>query len=267
MTPYEQKALKQIRAWQAAPPGWGARLLAKPGGKLAQMVQDLVPVGALRAALTGADRLGRKLSDERSILKQGGVATLAELRDQPLQACDRLARSVGRRASMLGGATGAVFGVAGAAGLILDVPTLLTLALRTVHRIGCCYGEQPAADEERLLGLAVFALVSANSAEEKLLALKALNSQGAEFELAWRDGVEQITERELAKEATVYSLQSLARNIGLNLGKRKAAETIPVIGALVGGVVNASYLSDVARTAGYVHQERWLEARYPGALP
>src|SRR5258706_3444949 len=73
MTPYEQKALKQIRAWQAAPPGWGARLLAKPGSKLAQVVQELVPTGVLRAALTGADRLGRKWSDERSILQRAGV--------------------------------------------------------------------------------------------------------------------------------------------------------------------------------------------------
>src|SRR5258706_3547246 len=126
---------------------------------------------------------------------------------------------------MLGGAAGAVFGVAGAAGLILDMPTLLTLALRTVHRIGCCYGETPAADEERLLGLAVFALVCANSAEEKRLALNALRAEAEVLETAWRDGVEQITERELAKEATVFSLQSLARSIGLNLGKRSAAET------------------------------------------
>ena len=320
MTPYETRMLKRIRAWQAAPPGWGARLLAKPRGKLAELVQDIVPVGALRAALTGADRLGRKLSDERSILRQAGVvslaelrkqplqvcdrlalsvgrrasalggatgadrlgrklsdersilrqagvASLAEMREQPLQACDRLALSVGRRAAALGGAAGAVFGVTGAAGLVIDVPALLTLALSTVHRTGYCYGERPAADEERRLGIAVFAVVSANSADEKLAALNALKAESELFDAAWRDGVEQITERELAKEAAVYSVQNLARSIGVNLGKRKAAEAIPVIGAVVGGLVNASYLADVAQTARYVFAERWLEAHYPGQLP
>ena len=267
MTPYEQRALKRIRAWQAKPPGWGARLLAGPGGKLAQVVQDLVPESALRAALEGADKLGRRLSDERSILKEAGAASIAELRHRPLKACDQLARGVGRRASLLGGATGAAFGIAGAAGLVLDVPTLLTLALRTVHRVGICYGEQPRGGEERRLGLGVFALVSASSADEKLLALKALQADAESIDVAWREGAAQITPREMAKEAAAYSLQNLARSIGLNLGKRKAAETIPVIGALVGGVVNASYLSDIAETSRYVFQERWLEAHYPGQLP
>jgi len=263
MTPYEQKVLKQLRAWQAEAPGWGSRLLARPGSKVAEIVQVLVPTNALRAALDGADRLGRKLSDERSILKRAGVARLSELREQPLEASDRLSRTVMRRAQILGGATGAVFGVAGAAGLVADVPTLLTLAMRTIHRIGLCYGEKPAADDERRLGLGIFALVSANSAEEKTLAVQALRAGSTLLDAAWRDGVERVTERELAKEATVYSLQNLARAIGLNLGKRKVAGSVPVLGAAVGAAVNAWYLSDVAQAARYTFQERWLTERYP----
>ena len=264
MTPYEQKVLKQLRAWQAEPPGWGSRLLAKPGAKVAQAVQVLVPTAALRAALEGADRLGRKLSDERSILQRAGVAQLSELRQGSLETNDRLARTVARRAQLLGGATGALFGVAGAAGLVADVPTLLTLAMRTIHRIGLCYGERPAAGDERRLALGVFALVSANSMQEKTLALEALHSDSPQVDAAWRDGIERATERELAKDAAVYSLQNLARAIGLNLGKRKIAGSIPVVGAAVGAAVNAWYLSDVAQVSRYTFQERWLGERYEG---
>lgn len=267
MTPYEQQVLRRLRAWQAQPPSWGTRLLAKPGGKIAQAVQVVVPTEALRAALGTVDRLGRKLSDERSILARAGVASIPELRQEPLELCDRLSRSVGRRAQALGGAAGAVFGIAGAAGLVADVPALLTLALRTIHRVGLCYGEQPAADEARRLGLAVFALVSANSADEKLAALAALQSEGDLTDAAWRDGVERVAEREIAKEATVYGLHNLARNIGLNLGTRKAAGSVPVLGAAVGGAVNAWYLADVGQTARYVFQERWLRARHGARLP
>lgn len=268
MTPYEQKALKRLRAWQAEPPGWGTRLMAKPGGKIAQAVQVVVPTAALRRALAAVDRLGRKLSDERSILKRAGVAKITDLRDEPLELCDRLSVSVGRRAQTLGGAAGAVFGIAGAAGLVADVPTLLTLAMRTIHRIGLCYGEHPGVDEERRLGLAIFALVSANSADEKHAALTALQRHAhADLEdAAWRDGVERVAERELAKEATVYSLQNLARSIGVNLGTRKVAGSVPVLGAAVGGAVNAWYIADVAQTARYVFQERWLHARHPGRV-
>lgn len=266
MTPYEHKVLKEIHAWQAQPPGWGTRLLAKPGRKVGEVVQVLVPTAALRAALSGADRLGRKLSDERSLLQRAGVATLAELREGPLEACDQLARTVSRRALALGGATGALFGIAGAAGLVADVPTLLTLAMRTIHRLGFCYGERPAPAHERALAIGIFALVSANSADEKLAALDALHGGGALLDAAWRDGVERVAERELAKDATAYSLQNLARAIGLNLGKRKVAGTIPVVGAAVGAAVNAWYLSDVAKAARYVFQERWLRERYPAAV-
>jgi hypothetical protein len=264
MTPYEQRALRELRAWQAEPPSWGTRLLAKPGSKVAGIVQVVVPVSALRAALEGADRLGRKLADERSILARAGAPSLEALRRGPLEQCDRVARTVSRRAMALGGGTGAVFGVAGGFGLVADIPALLTLALRTVHRLGLCYGEAPAEGAARRLGIGVFALVSANSAEEKALALRALRHDTALLDAAWRDGVERVTERELAKEATIYSVQNLARTIGLNLGKRKAAGTIPIVGAAVGAAVNAWYLADVARTARYVFQERWLLERHPG---
>jgi hypothetical protein len=266
MTPYEQKALKKLRAWQAEEPGWGTRLLAKPGSKVAEIVQVLVPTEALRAALQGADRLGRKLSDERSILQQAGVPDLDALRELPLEQLDKLSRSVTRRALALGGATGALFGVAGAAGLVADVPTLLTLAMRTIHRVGLCYGEKPADDDERRLALGIFALVSANSLAEKQLAAAALRAGAPMLEAAWRDGVERVTEREIAKEATVYSLQNLARAIGVNLGKRKAAGSVPVLGIAVGAAVNAWYLSDVASAARYTFQERWLAGKYRAAI-
>jgi hypothetical protein len=138
--------------------------------------------------------------------------------------------------------------------------------MRTIHRTGLCYGEQPPAGAGRRLALGIFALVSANSAEEKALAVRALHAGAALQDAATRDGIERIAERELAKDATVYSLQNLARAIGLNLGKRKIAGSVPVVGAAVGAAVNAWYLSDVARAARYTFQERWLVERYPNAV-
>ena len=47
---------------------------------------------------------------------------------------------------------------------------------------------------------------------------------------------------------------------------RKAASVVPVMGAVVGGSVNAWYIYDVARVARYCFQERWLAAREPDSL-
>lgn len=265
MNAYERRVLKELRAWQRRTPGWGTRLLAVPGRRLAGALESLVPASALRAALEAADRAGQRVADRRSILRLAGVATLDDLRELPLERCDRLATGVSRRAMLMAGGSGALFGAAGAFGLVADVPTLLTLALRTVHRIGACYGEDPGLTAR--LGLIVFALASANSAAEKALALEAVRALDAgTLESAWRDGVERIAEREMAKEATVYSLQNLARTIGINLGQRKAAGSVPVIGMAIGAAVNANYVSDIAEAARMVFRERWLRARHPGLV-
>ena len=266
LTPYEQEALSELRAWQEEGPGWGARLLAKPAGKAAEIVQTLIPASALRAALEGAHRVAHKLSDSRSILKRAGVTELKDLRAQPLELCDRLAHSVKRRSMVMAGAGGAAFGVAGAAGLVADVPALITLALRAIVRTGLCYGEDALADRKSRLPIGVFALASANSMEEKRAAVTALRAYAANdglLDVAWREGVERIAEREGSKELLVFSAQRVAKSLGVNLGKRKAAEALPVFGALVGGSVNAWYLRDVTRCARYVFQERFLIARHP----
>src|SRR2546430_1115641 len=96
------------RPWRESasqlPPWEGSRLMAKPAGKAAEVVQALIPASALRAALEGAHRVAQKLSAQRSILKRAGVVELKDLRAQPLDLCDRLAKTVGRRAMALAGA-------------------------------------------------------------------------------------------------------------------------------------------------------------------
>ncbi|HUS24184.1 MAG TPA: EcsC family protein [Candidatus Binatia bacterium] len=255
---YEQKALRDTRRWLARDPGWGARLLAAPGTRLARLMEALLPTSALRRVLEGADRLGRNLADRRSILKAARAESLEALRDRSLAEQDALALRMARRASLLAGAGGALFGIAGAAGLAADVPTLLTLALRTIHRTGLCYGDAPAADEERSLALGIFALASANTVAERQAAWAALLGDDDPVAAAWREGVERVAERALAKEAATLSLQVLAQRIGVNLGKRKAAGSLPVLGAAVGAAVNASYLADVAEAARHVFRMRRL---------
>jgi hypothetical protein len=266
MSPYEQEVLQKLRDWQAQPPTWGTRLLAKPSTRVSQAVQALVPPSVLQAALEGVNRLAHKLSDERAILKRANADVLEDLHLADLEDCDRLAGSERKRAMAAAGIGGTAFGAAGAMGLVADIPVLLTLALRAIHRTGLCYGERVAGAPEQRLPIGVFALASANSMEEKQTALTALRDEVALDTAAWRDGLERVAEREIAKNAAVFSLQNLARNIGVNLGQRKAAGTIPVVGAVIGASVNAWYLYDVSCVAQYVFQERWLRRRHAAAF-
>lgn len=260
MNAYEQKQWRKLHRWKSQKPDWGTRMLATPTGMAGAAVQKLVPASAIRAALNGLNNVAFKLSSESSLIKAAAVSSISELQQQPLEVCDRLAQIERRRAMAMAGAGGAAFGVFGAAGLAADVPTLLVLAMRTIHRAGLCYGEQ--ADRKLIIG--IFSLASANTAEEKQSALSALESELEDMDhAAARDGLERAAERELAKEAAVFSLQTLARRVGVNLGKRKLAGGLPVLGAVVGSAVNLWYMRDVAQIAQRVFQERWLRKRYP----
>lgn len=260
MNDYEALQLKRLRKWQQQGPDWGTRLLAKPTGAAGKVVQKVVPLSALKAALNAFNGVAERLSGEGSILRRAGTENLAAVRALSMEQCDRLASGELRRAMGIGGAGGAAFGVFGAAGLVADVPTLLTLTMRTIHRIGLCYGE----DIDRDFAIGIFALVSANTREEKMEAIAALRRDvGGLQQAAARDGLERAAERQLAKDAAVFSLNTVAQRIGVQMGKRKAVAVVPVLGAVVGGVVNAWYLRDVAQVAQYIFQERWLLEKYP----
>ena len=263
---YEHQQLALIRTWRSQQPGLATRTIGQATGPLTNAAEKMVPTLALRLALDAVHATAVRLTDRRSILKRGGVADIDDLRRVELQACDRLAQQVGRRAALLAGSSGAVFGLAGGFGLVADLPTLLTLTFRTIHRVGLCYGEDLAAPERRRLPVAVFALASANSMEEKEEALEAIDSVGGVDDTldaaAGIDGISRAAQRELAKDSVAFSLNNLGKSLARNLGWRKAGESLPVVGALVGGSVNAWYLRDLARSAQYTFQLRWLRHKY-----
>ena len=54
------------------------------------------------------------------------------------------------------------------------------------------------------------------------------------------------------------ALRALAKQVGVNLTKRKALEAIPVIGLAVGAASNGWFLREVGTAAQMSYQERWL---------
>lgn len=266
LNPYERQRREEIARWLDAPPDWGTRLMSKPGQMAAAAAQQLVPVAVLRSSLRALDRAAGRLSGPRDVLRWAGATALDEVAALPLREADLLARRVEKRSMLLAGSSGAALGIGGAIGMVADIPALLTLALRTIHRSAYCYGEDWQAEHGGGLAIGVFALASANSLDEKQAAWAALRGGQELLDSAWRDGVERVAERELAKDAAQFSLQTLARRIGAHIGTRKALGIAPVIGAVVGGAVNAGYIHDVASVARYVLQDRWLLRQHPESL-
>lgn len=265
-TPYEREQLARIVAWRAESPDFFSQAFGRAMSPAANAVQRAIPVDWLRSALTGVQRTSARIADRRSILRAAQVDDLAALRAGRLEDCDRVAASVGRRGAALAGGSGALFGVIGAAGLVADVPGLLVQAFRVIHRTGLCYGEDCAEEELKRLPVAIFALASANTLDEKQAALAAIEQDAIASNAAIRDGLERAAERELAKEATVFSISNLSSAIARRLGLAKAGGALPLMGAFVGAAVNAWYLNEVAQAARVAFQLRWLRRRHSPAL-
>jgi hypothetical protein len=265
---YELAQWQAIERWRVAPPDWGTRAMRTPSRIASFAAEKIVPAGVLRAVLRGVDHAAGWSAVRRDVLKAAGVDGLDALHRAPLEQCDRLAQSVETRAMVLGASGGALFGLAGAPGIAADIPTLLALALRTIHRTAYCYGEDWRTPERRGLAIGVFALASANTLDEKQTAWSAWCESGDLFAEAWRDGVERVAERHLAKGAAQFSIKSMADRIGFNIARRSVfgLGLVPVIGAVVGGAVNAGYLQDIAAVAQRALQYRWIVANRPALL-
>jgi len=141
----------------------------------------------------------------------------------------------------------------------MDIPAIITLALRTIQKIALCYGFEITTKQEKEFVLAVLAASGANGMQEKLAALGTLKM--IEVQIAkqtWKKMTGIAAENQLSKEVGIIGIRNLAKQLGINLTKRKALQAIPVIGAVVGASVNGWYIKEVGWAARHSFQERWL---------
>lgn len=256
---YEQQQIAAIAAWKADEPGVASQALGIALEPVAWLVQKLVPENAVRAALDAASTLGRSLADTADILRDGGVADVAQLRSIELQLCDRLANGVHDWAIGIASTEGAATGTFGIFGAPVDVPAIITIAMRTIHKIGACYGYECSTPEDQSFIQGILAASGANSVEEKLAALAVLTSLRTVLaRQTWKAIAEKAAQNQIGKEAVLSMVRNLGRQIGVNVTKRRALAAIPAIGAMVGGSVNGWYIKEVGWAARRAFQERWL---------
>lgn len=259
LTSYEEEQTTQIRKWKAEEPGVVSKALNVVLTPVNWLFQKIIPPKAIQGAIDGANQLGGLLADSKDILRDGRVITISELRYKDLQLSDKLADDVHNWAIGIAAAEGAGTGALGVLGIAVDIPAVITLALRTIHKIGLCYGYECSSQDDKDFILAVLAASGANSMEEKITALTTLRA--IEVTIAkqtWKSIAEKAAKERLSKEAAINGLRNLAKQLGINLTKRKALVAIPVIGAAVGGTVNGWYLKEVGWAARRAFQERWL---------
>lgn len=224
--------------------GRGAERLTAPAGAA---LRRLVPPAVLRRALRGADAAA-------GLGMPGGPAA-HDLDD--IDACDAAAIAAQKWAVGSNAATGGVAGWFGGLGLTLDIPATLSLAARNVRDTGAAYGFRGDDEAERAFRLMILELAATRGLEARADALGRVNALSRRLS-------DPVT-RAAAAQATDWLLDKMvervARQLGLNLLQRKAAQIVPIAGGVIAAGVNASFQTDVSRAARYAYRQRWLMAR------
>lgn len=255
---YEQQQINAIRVWQGQSPKLSSMLLGMAFAPATKLVDKVIPQSALHAALEAACSVGEKLANPQAVIKQANVSHIGALFYADLALCDQLANTTHDRAIAMAAAEGGVTGATGLVGVAVDIPTLMTLALRTIYQTALCYGFELKGEEGRQVVLRIFGVASANSLKEKEAALVSLVAIKQMLQQQTWAQIQQVAFSTMGKEALVFALKDLAAQLGINLTKRKALTIVPVIGAAVGAAVNASFIKDVGWAARRTFQEMWL---------
>jgi hypothetical protein len=262
LSEYEAAQVTAIAAWRAEEPSLSGKALVRMLSPAVFLLDKMIPPEAFERAIESSRWAAQRLTDQRDILASAGVASLDELRESAsLETCDTLSQSVERWALGLAAGEGALTGAVGAWGLVVDIPAAVTLAYRTIYKTGLCYGYHPEQVDQRIAH-GILAASGANTMQEKVAALAWLSAiRSALHQQSWTMLANKATQHAFSKEGAIIAVRSLARQLGINLTKRKALQAIPVIGAAVGASVNAWYMRDVTIAARRSFQARWLADR------
>ena len=253
----EDAYLSQILAeqddYRAAPPSAFPRLVRSVAKPVSILTNRLIPAEAIEVALKAADWAA-----------SASIRTAAISHDfSDLRACEEAAADIRRWALGYAATGGGAAGVFGAAGLALDVPATIALALRTARLTGLCYGFGGDATSERVFILDTLQLAGANSREEKAQALARLSADRTDLPAESWGRIVKLTGQTAGAQAAA---RRVAQVLGVNLSARKVGQLAPLVGAAIGASVNASFQNDVARAAQYGYRERWLAVQV-GIVP
>jgi len=262
---YEHSQLHAIRHWLTH------NAVGMPSIAASRAITPLLPSQGLRVLRATCDRLLGSADQEWAHLKTQLGRQLAadhlEIRDwqdlqqQPLQVCDRLQARV--QAIALGSATleGLLTAPLEGVGELADVALALLLGLKTIQHVGLCYGFGAATPLEQEMVWGTLATSFATTALERQHTLGSLLVRDPELV---RETVAELLTDTALETLTDTTAEAVFERAIIHLSEELSGELVPLVGVVLGVVANEQFATQVATTARYVYQLRWLLRAYGG---
>jgi hypothetical protein len=259
---YEARQIAAIRRWQTKRGSMAGRIVGVAMRPVGWVAQRIVPAGAIEGALRGNMWLAEKWADSRGVLRDLQVGSFDEVAQLDLERLDRAADSVRTWAAAYGGAVGVVNGGVGLLAAQVGIPAIINIALRTIHKIGLCYGYANTDETEKLFVFEVLRLAGATGPSERATALLALRQLEVMIaRQAFKKMAENAAQNAAGKEAFVLFIREFAKSIGIQMTRNRLLMAVPVVGGGVGLLIDGNYIRSIGWAARCAYQERWLRDR------
>ena len=222
----------------------GGKTLERFGGSV---LPDSFKDGVTEFSLDRLAQLAQYLSDSDLPLLHGDTAT-----PRTLARADELADLVADRNRLLAAAEGGATGFFSLAGMLLDLPLSLVIALRTIYQTAECYGQDLSGEDGLQQIYAILASIDYASVGQKQTVMAGLGSLTAVT--ASQDGLVNLLPKLLKSIGDHPLAEKLAKPLLTKLSTRVGFVTrlLPVIGAVTGASYNTQMINSVAAVAQQV---------------
>ena len=251
---YIKSAIREIADWETDKRSYLGKLSDMAFDPAAKFTSKLIPhslkEGAsevIEKSLVLASHASHYSVDVDAILKDRTKATRRKKTPGViLKALDKLAREYWTNHCGLAAAQGAATGIAGAAGILADIPLSLSIVIREIRTISLCYGYDPIAPSETDYVLNVLRLGSASDPEMRANVLRFLKT----FE------AEKVQPTNNVKH--LISIHEYAKSLAVGILRRKAFQIVPLASVVTGASFNALYANDVGKAAYMCYRRRFI---------
>lgn len=237
LSPYEAARVREIAAWKSTRISRLTEVIDTLTTPVTWAVGHFIPRNAVTRVVTSMEWVAHRSDPLNEVLKAAGVASLAELREGRLEECDALASMFTARAERFAVVESAATGFGGP---LFHVPAQLIAALRSITRIGHCYGYELDDSLGHAVVLDILEIATLDSLEERQRLIERLHT-----------AIDQ-------QEEALPGSEDLLHRTSRNLIAEEAVDLIPVVGTAVSFLFDSQFMHGVDEAARRIFQERWL---------
>lgn len=160
--------------------------------------------------------------------------------------------------------TGAIAGFVGIKALAVELPVTTAIMFRSIVDIARAEGESPRDDETIINAMQVFALGSGMSESDDAADTSYYGARLA-LSKSVSDALQYLASQGIGDATApvlIRFVAAIARRFGIVVTQKAMAQTLPVIGAVGGGLVNTMFISHFQDTARAHFAIRRLERQY-----